>query len=311
MRTTTLTFFILFFLTNLFGQNKYSYIEKNKDSIDFCKPNNNLIGKKLKIYHNGGIYSTANEKGSKFINWKNEEIRIKAGKSHWGNYEPKTGEIGEVIQIENTKYNEIVYILKVGTYYIPIKCSYLTQENNLSSDDQYNESWKEIENYGLGDCNFKKNGFNGVSNRAGIAEIDKQAENFACNLKARGIETIMLVKRISDNGSSPNEIEYIFWVEDNQGYKTSFKNNQNHKPKQTEVERYEWNDILDYYNKNVKNTEIIFPGYHVSHWTNLIVQLYQKEDFYSFGMQLFIKKEDEKLSHVKFIRFVEKKLAEE
>lgn len=55
-----------------------------------------LVGQKLKIYHNGGIYSTANGKDSKFIEWKNEEIKTKAGKSHWGIFEPKTGDIGEV-----------------------------------------------------------------------------------------------------------------------------------------------------------------------------------------------------------------------
>ena len=310
MKATIKIIFIFIFWTNAFGQNKPSYIGKGKDSIDICKPNYNLIGKKLKIYHNGGIYSTSNGPDSKFINWKDEKIKLEAGKSHWGNFEPKTGDVGEVIQIGKSKFDEVIYVLKIGDYYVPIQCKYLTQENNLSSEELYEEQWKQIEAYGVGDCNFKKNGFNGVGNRAGIVEIDKLTENFACGLKTKGIDTVMLIKLIVDNGSSPDEIEYVFWIENKQGYKTAFKNNKQHKPIQTEIEKYDWNDILDYYDENVKGTEMIFPEFFVSHWTNLIVQLYQKEEFYSFGMQLLIKKEDEQLPNVKFIRYIEKKLLE-
>lgn len=53
-----------------------------------------------------------------------------------------------------------------------------------------------------------------------------------------------------------------------------------------------------------------FPQYIVSHWTNLIIQLYQGEEFYSYGMQLMIKKEDENLPNVKFVRYIEGKLNE-
>lgn len=278
--------------------------------MDLCKINYNSVGHKLKIYNDGGIYSTANGIDSKFIEWKNEDVKLKAGKSHWGNFEPKTGDIGEVIQIGKTKYDELIYILKINSFYVPIKCNYLTQEKNLSSDEQYEQRLKEIEKYGEGNCNFKKNGFNGVGNRAGIVEIDKLAENFACNLREKGINTVMLIKLISDNGSSPNEIEYIFWYENEQGFKTTFKNNKKHKPTQTEIEKYDWKDILNYYNQNVKGTELKFPEYFRSHWTNLIIQLYQENEFYSYGMQLAIKKEDESLPNVKFVRYIEQKLNE-
>lgn len=301
---------ILICWTNCFSQNKESYIQKEVDSIDLCKMNKNLIGQKLKIYHNGGVYTTANGIDSKFIEWKNEEIKTKAGKSHWKNFEPETGDIGEVIQIGKTKYDELIYILKIDSFYVPIKCNYLTQKNNLSSEELIEQRWKDIEKYGEGNCNFKKNRFNEVFNRAGIVEIDKLAENYACNLRETGIDTIMLIKIISDNGSSPNEIEYIFWYENGQGFKTAFKNKKEHQPTQTEVEKYDWEDILIYYNHNVKGTELIFPQYFISHWTNLIVQLYQGEEFYSYGMQLAIKKEDESLANVKFVRYIEQKLNE-
>lgn len=310
MKTILQIILILICWTNCFSQQQKSYTQKEVDSIDLCKINYNLVGHKLKIYHDGGIYPTANGIDSKFIEWKNEDVKLKAGKSHWGNFEPKTGDIGEVIQIGKTKYDELIYILKIDSFYVPIKCNYLTQEKNLSSDEQYEQRLKEIEKYGEGNCNFKKNGFNGVGNRAGIVEIDKLAENFACNLREKGIEKVMLIKLISDNGSSPNEIEYIFWYENEQGFKTAFKNNKNHEPTQTEIEKYDWKNILDYYNQNVKGTELKFPQYFISHYTNLIIQLYQGTEFYSYGMQLAIKKEDESLSNVKFVRYIEQKLNE-
>lgn len=310
MRAILQIIFIFICSTNCFSQNKHTYIAKSIDSLDLCNPNSKLVGKKLKIYHNGGIYENVNGNDSKFIEWKNDDIKIKAGKSYWGNFKPKTGDIGEVIQIGKTKYDELIYILKIDSFYVPIKYNYLTQEINLSSDEQYSQRLKEIEKYGEGNCNFKKNGFNGVGNRAGIVEIDKLAENFACNLREKGINTVMLIKLISDNGSSPNEIEYIFWYENEQGFKTAFKNNKKFKPTQTEIEKYDWKDILNYYNQNVKGTELKFPQYFISHWTNLIVQLYQGEEFYSYGMQLAIKKEDESLPNVKFVRYIEHKLNE-
>lgn len=310
MKTTLNIIFFLIYWTCSFCQNQYSYIEKGVDSIDLCNTNYNLVGQKLKIYHNGGIYLTANGIESKFIQWKNEEVKLKAGKSNWRNFEPKTGDIGEVVQIGKTKYDELIYILKIDSLYVPIKCNYLTKANNLSSEEESIERWKEIERYGEGNCNFKKNGLNEVYNRAGIAKIDKLAENFACNLRETGIDKVMLIKRISDNGSSPNEVQYVYWYENGQGFKTEFQNNKEHIPTQTKIEKYDWKDILDYYNQNVKGTEIKFPQYFVSHFTNLIVQLYQGEEFYSYGMQLLIKKEDESLPNVKFIRYIERKLNE-
>lgn len=308
MRTILQIIFILICSTNCFSQNKHTYITKPKDSLDLCNPDSKLIGKKLKIYHNGGIYENSNGNDSKFIKWENDDIKIKAGKSYWGNFEPKTGDIGEVIQIGKTKYDEVIYILKINSFYVPIQCKYLTQENNYSSDEQFENRLKEIENYGEGNCNFKKNGFNEVGNRAGIFEIDKLAEKFACNLRENGIDTVMLIKQISDNGSSPTEIEYVFWLENEQGFRTLFKNNKEHKPTQSEIEKYDWIDVLDYYEKNVKGTELKFPESIISHWTNLIIQLYQGEKFYSYGMQLAIKKDDENLPNVKFVRYIEHKL---
>lgn len=307
MKNILLGMLIIFSLTT-YSQTKHSYITRKSDSIDFCKPADNLIGKKFKIYHNGGVYSNANGEKSTAFDWEDDKVKITAGKSHWGNYEPQTGEIGELVQIRKTKYNDIVYILKINEHYVPVGCWYIIQASNLSEDELYKERWDKVFAYGDGACNFKKYGFNDVGNRAGIFDIDRLSEKLACDLKTRGIDTVMLVKKIYDDGSTPNEMAFVFWIENEKNYRKIFKNNEDHNPTESEIEEYEWTDILRYYNEKVKGTEIIFPDYTLNHFTNLIVQLYQKDEFYSFGMQLLIHKKFEELPNVKFIRYLENRL---
>jgi NOL1/NOP2/fmu family ribosome biogenesis protein len=297
--------------SSLFGQNKQSYIGKGIDSLNLCGEFDDikkLVGKKLKIYHIGGIFSTANGINSDFIEWINDDVKLRAGKSNWNDFEPQNGDIGEVIQVGKTKYDEIIYILKIQDYYVPIKCSYLTQENNLSVEELSQKRWDEIYAYGEGNCNFKKFGYNEVWNRAGIFQIDKMPENFACELLNQNIDTIMMVKRIYDNGSSPNEMVYVLWKESQIGFLKTFRNNTEHTPISSETEKFNWNNILDFYENNVKEKNNERPKSVVSHWTNLVIQLYQKDDFYSFGMQLICTKEDENLPNVKFVRFIEEML---
>ena len=310
MRTSILnTIFLLFILNSTFGQNRYSYITKEDDSINLCENIKNLqklVGKKLKIYHAGGVYSTSNN--SDFINWKNDEIKQQAGKSYWKDYEPKIGDIGEIVQLALSKHNDIIYILNVNGYYVPISCSYLTETQNLDVDELFKKREDEINEYGNGNCNFKKNGLNDIFNRAGIFNIDKISESFSCELKSRGITTIMLVKKISDNGSSADEKAFVLWKDNGKGYMKKFENNIEHNPTQTEIIEYNWDDIITFYESNKVIEEINKPESVISHDTNLIVQLYKNEEFYSFGMQLLCRKEDEKLANVKFVRLLDGKL---
>lgn len=300
---------LLFTFQTLVGQNKVSYLEKSEEPIDFCgklKKVKPLKGTFAKIWHNGGIYSTLN--GSDNIKWPNSEIKKIAGNEYWKDFEPQIGDIGEIIFVTKSKYKEIIYILKIKDYYVPIKCSYLVNTNSLDVKEAEQKRWDEITAYGKGDCNFKKFGINDTWNRAGIAEIDKISESFACELKTKGIDTLMLVKRISDNGSSPYEKEYILWKENEQGYLKIFENNEKHKPTQTEPEKFEWDDLIYFYEENNVSSEAKKPESIISHFTNLIVQFYNGSDFYAFGMQLVCKEEDEKLTNVQFIRRIDNKL---
>jgi hypothetical protein len=293
----------------MFGQNQYSYIEKTEEKIDYCGKLNStkkLIGQEVKIWHNGGIYSTLN--GSDNIKWPNPEIKKIAGKEYWKDFEPQIGDIGKIIFVTKSKYKEIIYILKIKDYYVPIKCSYLVSTKSLDVEEAEQKRWDEITAYGKGDCNFKKFGINDTWNRAGRAEIDKISESFACELKTKGIDTLMLVKRISDNGSSPYEKEYVLWKENGQGFLKIFENNEKHNPTQTEPEQFDWDDLIKFYEENNVSSETKKPKSIISHFTNLIVQFYNGSDFYAFRMQLVCKEEDEKLTNVQFIRLIDSKL---
>ncbi|MCF1192351.1 hypothetical protein LRR18_12220 [Mangrovimonas sp. AS39] len=300
---------LLFTFQTLVGQNKVSYLEKSEEPIDFCgklKIVEKLIGQKVKIWHDGGIYKTIN--GTDRIQWPNEELKKIAGKEYWQDFEPKIGDIGEIVHISKSKYDEVFYVLKIDSYYVPILCSYIVSPESLDVKEAEEKRWNEITAYGEGDCNFKKFGINDTWNRAGIAEIDKISESFACELKTNGIDTLMLVKRISDNGSSPYEKEYVLWKENGQGFLKIFENNEKHKPTQTEPKKFDWDDLINFYEENNVSSHTKKPESIISHFTNLIVQFYNGSDFYAFGMQLVCKEEDEKLKKVQFIRQIDNKL---
>ena len=131
---------------------------------------------------------------------------------------------------------------------------------------------------------------------------------FGCSLKSSGIDTLMSVKRIFDNGSSPNEKEYVLWKENGQGYSKTFENNEEHQPTQTEPEQFDWDDLISFYEENNVSSGKEIPNSVVSHWTNLIVKFYNGSDYYTFGMQLACSKEDEKLVNVQFVRLIDHKL---
>ncbi|MBW1296359.1 hypothetical protein [Aquimarina litoralis] len=303
--------YILFLFTfqTLVGQNKVSYLEKSEEPIDFCgklKKVKPLEGTFAKIWHNGGIYSTLN--GSDHIKWPNSEIKKIAGKEYWKDFEPQIGDIGEIIFVTKSKYKEIIYILKIKDYYVPIKCSYLINTKSLDVKETEQKRWDKITAYGEGKCNFKKFGFNDTWNRAGITEIDKITESLACDLKANGINTLMLIKKISDRSSSPHDKQFVLWKENDNGYLKTFSNNKKYKPTETETKVFNWDDLISFYEKNNVSSETKKPESIVSHWTNLIVQFYNNSDYYTFGMQLICSEKDEKLVNVQFIRLIDEKL---
>lgn len=89
----------------------------------------------------------------------------------------------------------------------------------------------------------------------------------------------MLIKRISDNGSSPYEKQYVLWKENEQGYIKIFENNTEHKPTETETKKFDWNDLINFFEQNNVSLGKNNPESIISHFTNLIVQFHNGTDY--------------------------------
>ena len=125
------SFNIIALTTKLHSQVLYSFATIEKP--DYCSKDTfkikNLIGRKAKIWHEGGVYSTLNL--SNAYNDLSNEIKTKGGKSGWGNYNPKAGDVGTIVHIFPEKENnsKYIYLLKIDDNYIPVGCYYLTVNN--------------------------------------------------------------------------------------------------------------------------------------------------------------------------------------
>ena len=111
---------------------------------DYCEYDTvsvySLIGKKVKIYHEGGIYSTLNNDKSR--KWLSEEVREHAGVSGWNGYKPGQGDTGTIAQIFITNGSgrrKFIFLLKIGNNYVPINCDYITDIDKPDSE----EEWKK------------------------------------------------------------------------------------------------------------------------------------------------------------------------
>lgn len=305
------SFLILLFLCLFqfsYGWYEFEYSESNQRT-DYCiklKSAKKRIGEKIKIYHVGGIYSNVNQ--TDLIKWPNKEVKAKAGSNYWKEFKPKAGDIGEIKYVVKSKYKQLIYILLIDGYFVPIECGYLVAENELDVTEVEEKSWQKVIDYGKGDCNFKKHGLNDVWNRAGITEMDKISEAFACELKDKGISDILLIKQINDRNYSAGEKMHVLWKEKDKGYIKSFENNKKFKPKSLDFREFEWDDLLKFYHEKNVSDATKKPKSIVSHYSYTVAQLYSKNQFYSFGMQLLCSEEDEKLVNVQFIREIERKL---
>lgn len=297
------------------GQDLVSVVKDTTTGpIDFCDqdtPDSLVIGQQAKIRHNGGIYTDLNK--TDWGGWPSKKIKRQAGENAWGKFYPETGDTGVVVH--RTVYSEDgvasarrIYILLINGHYVPIGCGYLTNPNQPDDNELLRQSWQEVEEYGAGNCKFRKYGINDCWKRVGIFTIDKMAETFACDLRANNIDTILLCKSIGDNGSSPYEKEYILWTDKGKGYLKTFENNKQHDPTETETKEYDWTEITDFFFDNSVDTITIEPKSIVSHWKNYIIQFWYGDHFYCFGMQLLCPEEDEKLLNVRMVRLLEEKL---
>ncbi len=75
--------------------------------------------KKAQIVDVGQIYEAINT--TDCLTWSSPKVKEKGGKNGWGNYYPKGGEIGIVVdEVKHCRFDNSIYLLQIGLYYVPI-----------------------------------------------------------------------------------------------------------------------------------------------------------------------------------------------
>lgn len=214
-------------------------------------------------------------------------MRQRGGRSGWDAFDPKAGDTGTIVNIFYNKgaSHPYIYLLKIGQYYVPIGCGYVTDIDKPDMDQQAQQDWINDSianvNYAAG-CKFKINNVNEHWNRAGLTNLDKESEVFACELTAKGIDTIMLCKHIFDNGSLPIEKAFILWLDNGKGYVKAFFNNSKHQPTNNKIQPFESKELIDHFFTNRIDTVTSEPQTDVtiSHSLGYSIQLYTPHIFY-------------------------------
>lgn len=252
-----------------------------KDSLD----SKSIIGRPVKIWHNGGVYSTLNEGNT--YKFPSKEIKAKSGRNAWGKYEPKAGDTGTVVHIlyDTKNKNNNIYLIKVGDNYVPLGCYYLTDVNQLDVFEQDNlrviqDSLKNV-NYANG-CKFKRREVNESWSRAGLTNIDKVSEIFACDLTTKGIDTVMLCKYLFDNGSLPIEKAFVLWLDNGNGFVKAFFNNSKHQPTENKTIPFHSALLINHFFSNRLDTVTSEPKSElwISHSLGYSIQVYTKNSFF-------------------------------
>jgi hypothetical protein len=79
------------------------------------------VGENVKIINTGKMFDLINTDTEDCLEWPNQEVKVKGGRSGWDDFTPKNGQKGVVISVtKHCKDYERIYIVKVGEYYVPI-----------------------------------------------------------------------------------------------------------------------------------------------------------------------------------------------
>ena len=291
---------LLFFISlTTHSQVLFTYVKNEKPSycLDDSLHSKSIIGRQVKIWHDGGIYSTINT--SNILKWPSKEIKTKSGKNGWGNYEPKAGEIGTVVHIfyDKKNKNDNIYLIKIGDNYVPLGCNYLTDVNQLDAfkQDEQRVIQDSINNilYSNG-CKFKLRNVNESWSRAGLMNIDKVSETFACDLTTKGIDTVLLCKYIFDNGSLPIEKAFVLWLDKGHGFAKAFFNNPKHQPTENKIISFNSRLLIDYFFVNKIDTMTSDPksDMWISHSLGYSLQLYTPNTFFRERLTDFTIRQD-------------------
>jgi hypothetical protein len=302
VKTTLLTVFLFFLFLNSYSQILYSSYGRT-EKPDYCSKDSleskSIIGRQVKIWGTGGVYSSLNNaKGFKF---PTKEIKRKSGTSGWGSYYPKAGDLGTIVSVfrHTTQKTTWIYLIQVDDNYVPIWCHYLTDIDLQDAEEEKTERiiQDSINNvlYANG-CKFKSWNENGNRNwsRAGLFNIDKVSEIFACDLISEGIDTVLLCKYIFDNGSSPIEKAFVLWTDKGKGYLKSFFNNPKHIPTENKIVSFEAGSLINHFFENRIDTVTTKPtsDFRMSHDMGYSIQLFTPNSFYRERLRDYLIQQD-------------------
>jgi hypothetical protein len=307
---------LLILTTKIHSQVLYDFVEIEKP--DYCSDDTfkikSLIGRQAKIWHEGGVYSTMNI--GKWFKGLPSDWKLKGGENGWGNYKPKAGDTGTIVHIFNNEgnNNKYIYLIKIGDNYVPLGCYYLTDVNKPDDYEQATQHYLKdsLENvkYASG-CKFKIRNANDSWSRAGLTNIDKISEIFACDLTSKSIDTVMLCKYIFDNGSLPIEKAFVLWLKNGQGFAKAFFNNPKHQPTENKTISFDTRPLIEYFFLNRLDTVTTEPNSEVwiSHSMGYSIQLQVPSLFFRQRLTDFIIGQDK--AHPKAIwwNMISEKLA--
>ncbi|HWZ04444.1 MAG TPA: hypothetical protein VNX40_12595 [Mucilaginibacter sp.] len=250
----TLFIFLVFIIS--FSHGNGQGITNSKFQLpEYCRADSakskTLIGRRVKIWHDGGIYATLNT-DSNFV-WPSAEAKRRGGENGWGNFKPKTGDTGVVVHIfiyegDRQKY---VYLLKIKENYVPIGCFYVTDLDK--PDAAHYSTWDSLKNidYAKG-CKFKRSNINNNWSGAGNTAIDSISETFACDLTSTGIDTVMLCKGYS--GVSSTSTAFVLWEGKGKGYVKAFFIEKGHRLAEHPIKFFPLKPVLSYFFNNKLDT---------------------------------------------------------
>jgi hypothetical protein len=180
---------------------------------------------------------------------------------------------------------------------VPVGCYYITSIDKpdiheQSVRDWINDSIANI-NYAAG-CLFKIRNVNSKWSRAGGTNLDKMAESFACDLVAKGIDTVLLCKHMFDNGALAIEKAFILWQQGGKGFVKAFFNNADFKPTENKIISFDAAALIDYFFTHRIDTITTEPQSEIwiSHSLGYSIQLYTPNSFYRDRLTDFIIRQD-------------------
>lgn len=185
----------------------------------------------------------------------------------------------------------------MGDYYVPVDCYYLTDAGKPDNVEQMTQDYladsaRNVK-YAAG-CKFKLRNVDNEWSRAGLMNIDKVSETFACDLSSKGVDTIMLCKYIFDNGALPIEKAFVLWLKNGKGYVKSFFNNSKHKPTENKIIPFDTRPLINYFFFNRLDTVTTNPNPEIwiSHSMGYSIQLQVPSLFFRQRLTDFITRQD-------------------